>query len=195
MVIYKITNLINGKCYIGQTTQPLYKRYWRHCHNGTSSVIGAAISKYGKENFKIEAIDHAHNIDELNNKEIFWINFYNSVAPNGYNIAGGGRNHTVTDIQRKRLSESHKGKGLGKDNPFYGRHHTEEAKRIFSERNKNNKYAPRRKVICLETGIIYDSISEAKRSTGINNISYACSGRIKHAGGFHWRYADQQEVG
>lgn len=195
MIIYKITNLINNKVYIGQTVQPLYKRWWRHCHNGKSSVIGSAIEKYGKDNFSIEVIDTATTLEELNDKEIFWINHYNSISPNGYNIAGGGRNHIVTDELRKRLSDSHKGKGCGKDNPFYGRHHSEEAKQIFSKRNKGNSYAPRRKVICVETAIVYDSIAEAQRITKINNISIACSGRIKHAGGYHWKYYDEQEVG
>ena len=194
-LIYKITNRVNNKVYIGQTTQPLYKRWWRHCHNGKKSVIGSAIAKYGKENFTIEVIDTGTSLEELNEKEIYWINHYNSISPNGYNIAGGGRNHIVTDALRKRLSEVHKGKGCGADNPFYGRHHTEEAKRIFSARNKNNNYAPRRKVICVETGIIYESIASATRQTKINNIGYACKGKIKHAGGYHWQYYDNEEVG
>lgn len=186
MIIYKITNLINSKVYIGQTIQPLIKRWQRHCRNGKSTVIGSAIQKYGRENFSIEIIDTASTIDELNEKEIKWINYYNCVLPNGYNVAGGGRNHCMTEPLRKRLSEAHKGKQTGEQNPFYGRHHTEEAKRIFSERNKNNTYAPRKQVKCVETGTIYCSVADAQRRSGVNNISQACNGKIKHAGGYHW---------
>lgn len=186
MIIYKITNHVNNKIYVGQTVQPLYKRWWRHCHSGGKSVIGNAIEKYGKENFSVEVIDHANTLDELNEKEIKWIEYYNCVSPNGYNIAGGGRNHIITEQLKQILSDAHKGKQTGELNPFFGRHHTEEAKRIFSERNKNNSYAPRKQVQCIETGEIYCSVAEAQRKSGINNISQACHGKIKHAGGFHW---------
>ena len=186
MIIYKITNLINSKVYIGQTVQPLRKRWWRHCHNGTSTVIGSAIQKYAKENFSIEVIDTASTIDELNEKEIKWIEQYDCISPNGYNIAGGGRNHLMTEPLRKKLSDSHKGKQIGEQNPFYGKHHTDEAKRIFSDRNKNNTYAPRKRVQCVETGVIYCSVAEAQRQCRINNISQACNGKIKRAGGYHW---------
>lgn len=190
MVVYKITNAINGKIYVGQTRQPLYKRWWRHCNNGKCPAITSAIKKYGVENFTIEVIDTATSLEELNEKERQWIEKLNTLAPNGYNLRTGGDSYEVTEIARKHLSESHKGKQYGEKNPFYGRHHSTEAKAIFAERNRGNSYAPRRKVVCVETNVVYNSISEAQRMTGTNNICVCCQGKLKTAGGYHWKYLD-----
>lgn len=81
--IYKITNLYNNKVYIGQSVH-IERRWQEHCCNH-SSVISKAIRKYGKENFLFEIIEEC-NIDLLNERENFWINYYNSYVPNGYNI-------------------------------------------------------------------------------------------------------------
>ena len=72
-------------------------------------LITKAIIKYGDDKFKIEEIDTAKDINELNEKEIFYIKKYNSVSPNGYNISLGGGNFIMSDETRKRLSDSHKG--------------------------------------------------------------------------------------
>ncbi len=48
-----------------------------------------------------------------------------------------------------------------------------------------------RKCFCIETGVIYPSISEAKRQTGASHISEVCSGKQKTSGGYHWRYCDE----
>lgn len=96
MVIYKITNLVNNKIYIGKTCKSIEERWKRHL---TDTYLGKnpkialrkAILKYGKENFKIEKIDDAISKDELNEKEIYWINYYNSTNREiGYNLTKGG---------------------------------------------------------------------------------------------------------
>lgn len=191
MVIYKITNLVNGKIYVGQTRQPLYKRWYRHTHKSGCFAISNAIAKYGAENFTIEVIDKANTLSELNEKETFWIDKLNALSPNGYNIQTGGNAYALTELGRKHLSESHKGKQCGEDNPFYGRHHTPEAKAIFSARNKGNTYAVRKRVTCVETNVTYDSVNDAYRATGVNNISKCCKGKAEKAGGYRWRYADE----
>lgn len=85
--IYKITNLINGKIYIGQSVDPM-RRFSEHCSNcDYVSLIHQAIKKYGKKNFKMEIIDQG---EDYNEKEKYWIKYYNSLTPNGYNIATGG---------------------------------------------------------------------------------------------------------
>lgn len=82
--IYKITNRINGKVYIGQSIH-IKRRWQEHCRPSTKSIISDAIKKYGKENFSFEIIEEC-NVEELNEKEAYYIESYNSLTPNGYNI-------------------------------------------------------------------------------------------------------------
>lgn len=86
---------------------------------------------------------------------------------------------------RKKLSESMK----GKNNPWYGKHLSEETR----EKMRNAK--PKKKVVCFETGIIYNSIMEAERKTGIANqcIIAVCKHKRKTAGGYHWKYVEGEE--
>ena len=94
MIIYKSTNKITGKIYIGQTTHTLDKRIKGHIKESkieSNRPFMLSINKYGEDNFTFETIDSANNLDELNDKEVYWINFYNSVSPNGYNVTGGGQ--------------------------------------------------------------------------------------------------------
>lgn len=89
--IYIITNDINDKVYIGQTTQSLNRRFNGHsCKDATNaSHIKRAINKYGKEHFKIELIEQCP-VSKLNEREIYWIKYYNSFEY-GYNLTEGGQ--------------------------------------------------------------------------------------------------------
>lgn len=85
MIVYKTTNLINGKIYIGQdlNNNPNYL--------GSGLMLNNAIKKYGKENFKKETIEVCNSKEELNEREKFWIKELNSQDRKiGYNIADGG---------------------------------------------------------------------------------------------------------
>jgi len=88
MYIYKISNDINDKLYIGQSIRPIQQRFQRHINDAINNVIDThfarAIRLYGAEHFSIEQIDSANNQEELNEKERYWINFYDSIN-NGYN--------------------------------------------------------------------------------------------------------------
>ena len=96
--IYKVTNKINGKIYIGQTIQSVKDRWYRHC--GKSGISKAelnthfkrAILKYGKENFTVETIEVCDST-KLNDREKFYISYYNSYI-NGYNSTIGGQGGT-----------------------------------------------------------------------------------------------------
>lgn len=95
MKIYKYTNNINGKIYIGITTRTLGNRHKEHIKNINDGLyFHNALLKYGIENFTLEIIDKAINIKELKNKEIYWIKKFNSFAyqknSNGYNCTLGG---------------------------------------------------------------------------------------------------------
>lgn len=71
-VVYLITNLVNGKYYVGQTIQSLKQRFRVHA-NHPSTYIAKAIRKYGRDNFLIETLCQAHNADELDRMESLWI--------------------------------------------------------------------------------------------------------------------------
>lgn len=124
-VIYKITNLLNGKIYIGQTVN--FQHRVLHHKSSNRTGVDAAIKKYGWENFKIEVIEECP-IDQLDKREIFWIAKLDCVAPKGYNLTfGGNAKRIVSEVTRKKLSANSK-KFVGKNNPFFGKHHTAEAK-------------------------------------------------------------------
>lgn len=90
MYLYRITNNINHKKYIGITND--YKKRWSNhrCGNSKNMVIAKAIKKYGKENFTFEVVEKGLTLDEANLKEIEYIKQENTLVPNGYNISIGG---------------------------------------------------------------------------------------------------------
>lgn len=92
--IYKITNTINGKSYIGQTIQNVKERFYQHCATKCSKAVSnmaihRAIKKYGKSNFTVEVIEEIDSAN-LNDRERYWIKYYNSYN-NGYNSTKGGQ--------------------------------------------------------------------------------------------------------
>lgn len=119
--IYKITNIINGKLYIGQAVSHIlnhgrYRPYGRNgrfkCHiseafsnkKHQSQYLNNAIKKYGIKNFKVELISNC-NTENANDYEIFYIKLYNSTFPNGYNLNYGGKVIKHTDESKKRVSQ------------------------------------------------------------------------------------------
>lgn len=84
MIIYKITNLINNKIYIGLTTLSLNKRWTSHkaeCKRNNKKYLYNAMRKYGIESFKIEEIDNTDDIVKLGELERYYIKFYDSRNP------------------------------------------------------------------------------------------------------------------
>jgi group I intron endonuclease len=82
--IYKIENLLTHKIYIGQSVH-IETRWSEHCRPSANSVISNAIHKYGKDNFSFEILKKCKE-SELDKWEEYYINFYNSIVPNGYNV-------------------------------------------------------------------------------------------------------------
>ena len=115
--IYKITNLVNGKVYIGQTIGEMNKRFKKHlsqvnCKN-VCSALYSALKKYGKEFFIIEPIITGdYSKEELNELEVFYIKKYNSISPNGYNLQSGGNSFMVVESVKKQTSEKLKGREI-----------------------------------------------------------------------------------
>ena len=82
--IYKIENLINHKVYIGQSKH-IERRWAEHCHPSAKSLISKAIKKYGKENFSFDILEKCE-LNDLKERERFYISQFNCLVPNGYNI-------------------------------------------------------------------------------------------------------------
>ena len=97
MIVYKITNLDNGKIYIGQTKFTIEKRFKEHAK--TKSHIGDAIRKYGEEQFDLEVLATCETREEAYELEIAFVEFFDCMAPNGYNLTEGGLNHPNFDSQ------------------------------------------------------------------------------------------------
>jgi group I intron endonuclease len=95
MIIYKTTNLINGKFYIGKDVKN------QKSYLGSGKILKQAIQKYGKENFKKEILEYCIDLKHLDEREIYWINKYNAIE-DGYNLTEGGTGgDTWTHSQRE----------------------------------------------------------------------------------------------
>ena len=106
-VIYKITNKINGKAYIGQTTRSPKLRFKEHSRS--SYPLGNAIRKYGMDNFTLDILDTAENSIELDKLECFYIGLHNTlIDAKGYNLRIGGDSSTFSIETKKRMSDSQK---------------------------------------------------------------------------------------
>ena len=89
--IYKIPNRLNWKIYVGQTKQPIEKRFLQH--SKADSPLGQAMQDCGLENFTIEVIEECETPEQANERERFWIRVLKSKMPNGYNRTNGGEGH------------------------------------------------------------------------------------------------------
>ena len=109
MYLYKITNQINGKKYIGITND--YKKRWSNhrCGNNKTMPIAHAIKKYGKDNFVFEIIEKNLTLEEANQKEIEMIEHENTLVPNGYNVSKGGG---VIPIEKSKHVGTNNGKSI-----------------------------------------------------------------------------------
>lgn len=204
MIIYKITNNINGKIYIGQTINTLEWRIAGHKRT-KNSLVGRAFIKHGFENFIAELIDKAETIEELNIKEYEWVKFYNCIVPLGYNqCEGGGNTLGYHHKEESKLSMSIKKKKmyLGEQNPFYGKTHSDEKKAEWSQQRKGRLLSEewkrkigeggRKKVINLDTGEVFISIKAAAEKYNLKDthITRVCKGKRKTTGGFRWQYSE-----
>ena len=191
--VYKHTNIVNGKVYIGMT---MLKPEYRYGRNGSGykecPYFWNAIQKYGWDSFTHEVLADGLTGDEAANMEIEMIEKYHARDGRyGYNLHRGG------------YSQS------GEANPFYGHHHTQEVKdaviasnkrRVWTEEAKNSmreklsgENSPSaKKVICVETGEVFPTLGAAAASIGVKptKICDALKGRAKTCHKLHWKYYD-----
>lgn len=215
--IYKTTNLVNGKIYIGKhstkkvrDTQLLDESYF-----GSGIKLNKAINKYGLENFTVEILEWCDSKDELNIREKYWISSLNARDYNvGYNLASGGDGGDLgeearrkaalahigrpswnsgtkglySDEYRKKLSEAHMGK-----HPWnYGTKnaYSDSYRKALSEAAIKNRG---KQVMCIETGVVYRSSKDACIELGLDvslkkKINVCCCGHRKSAFNLHWKY-------
>lgn len=90
MIVYLVTNLINGKRYVGQTAYSLERRWYLHQNRKNCKALHSAIKKYGSNNFRVEILCDPPTRELASELEIGYIARYYTKAPNGYNLTSGG---------------------------------------------------------------------------------------------------------
>lgn len=159
-LVYVITNTVNHKLYVGQTTAGLLQRWKWHCKNATrresSGVLAKAIKKYGRAAFSIEEIEHCGSREELDAAECRWIERLNCKVPNGYNLTDGGLGscgYRFSPEQIARMSEKQKGRTF-----------SEETRQRMSAARKGTKLSVETKVkmSVARTGCRHSEATKAK---------------------------------
>lgn len=209
MIIYKITNLINNKVYIGQTIRELNKRWAQHIKDSKrkSYPLYKSMRKYGTDNFKIETIFECENKEDMNFMEIEFIQYYrNTLGSNNiYNINNGGNgigsmsNEVKIKISIKAMgnkysqgiipSEETRQKiretKLGDKNPNYGKPRSEDSlNKLYNTNLEKSKL-----VLCIETNEIKPLLQWRKElNDNSGKIHRVCLGKRKHTRGLSFKY-------
>lgn len=143
--VYKITNKITGKVYIGITNQGAgarYRHHWYEARIGEPSPVHRSMAKYGEENFTFEIIEVVDTYDELKEREKYWIKFYDSMnREKGYNLTEGG-DGTFGRLHSEETKEKIRQKAIG-------RKASEETKKKMSEQRKG-KCSPAKRAHMLD---------------------------------------------
>jgi len=199
--IYKITNKINNKVYIGKTEGDIALRWQQHIYNMSNGIeyhLYNAMRKYGLENFSFEILENNLKKEELSQKEIEYIKSYNSLK-NGYNMTIGGEGVTKyshEDIKNKYLECQNL-----EETSLYFNCSVATVRRILKEYNlytnfNNTDFAKKVFQFDLYKDILlneYNSLGEAARALNKNNINairLACNQEISQAYGFRWSYSN-----
>lgn len=200
--IYKITCKINNKVYIGQTTETLTQRFNRHMgyqKDEHDTKFYRAIRKYGKDNFYIELLEEVSNQKELDEREYYWICFYDSVKK-GYNTknsigkCGGDTlsNHPNKEIISEKIRQSK----LGDKNPMRINGGLKgERNGMFGKRGKEHHNSKK----CVSISVdnpkdieFFDSIRELQKYHNVTTdtmVSLRCNGKTKSPyKGYYFKY-------
>ena len=199
--IYLNTDLKTGKQYAGKHHYDKEGELDPNYH-GSGVLWTKVLKKRPKELIKEEYIKTCYSEEEMNSDEQYYIEFFDTLYPNGYNLTKGGDGCVASEETRKKMSESMKGRPSANK----GKHPSEETRKKLSESHKgkttwnkgllNNKQS---KVVLQysltgEFIMEHPSISQAARTLGIDigncsHISRCCNGKQKSAYGFKWCYA------
>lgn len=207
MIIYKITNLINGKVYIGKTFYSIKKRFKEHVQDSLRSnkenrPLYKAFNKYGIENFSIEEIDHAEDDKEACELEQKWIQYYNSYHK-GYNATIGGDGIRLYDY--KEVSDFYLDCKSVKQTCEYFDCDPQVVRNACKENNVNIIRYPQSKLVCRidiknsNNKVYFNSVKEAAQisfpdkdiETARKNISNALHRQHGKAYGYYWKYVNE----
>ena len=202
--VYLTTNKINGKKYIGMCKNTHEKNYL-----GSGKLLKSAIKKYGKENFERVILQECQNFEELSKSEEYWIKKYNAVEDNTfYNLTSGGFGgnsdylkeywNKFTKEERKICRQWIKRDVYGKNNPMYGKKHSEETKRIIGSKSVNRNWNkpnhkgeknPRAKKVLVEMDNLVNQFNCLKTfANSIKNIPYSTLKSIAKDGRYSKKY-------
>lgn len=206
--IYKIENLINGKKYIGKTELPdPQDRWYEHKKAATrqheqTRALYRALNKYGIDNFLFEVIESDVSVEELANREIFWIDYYNSYHE-GYNETLGGDGCSYLCLPEDEICKYYlQRKSIHATADYFG-HDFLTIKKVLIK-NGIHFYTPQeiqkltacKAVMQLDKETeeiikVFPSIQAAENATGNSkHISQVCNGKRKSAAGYKWKYVE-----
>lgn len=198
-VIYKVTCCVNNKIYIGQTRQNFNERRRQHEKVEDQTLFHRALKKYHPDNFLWEIIEECDD-ELLNQRERYWIAFYNSYGA-GYNMTPGGdqdyqglKKWMEANPDKMRLNGSRNLKNFWLERP-------EEAMEVRNRAAQKAVEKTKKPVRCIELNLTFESLSDAARwsatpnnpnrlATSAQHISRVCHGRRKTTGGYHWEYVE-----
>ena len=209
--IYKITNNINNKVYIGKTEFSIEKRFKEHCRDAFKSSnekrpLYNAIRKYGVEHFNIEVIEECDNPEE---REKFWIAYYKGYE-DGYNATLGGDGKRLYDynIILQKLKEESAPKKIAEEigccvDIVYkvakinnisivninGLSNVNEKKQIYQYDKKTNEYIQSFDSTVLAAKWCFENQKCANLNSGVrSHIAECANGKRKSAYGYKWSY-------
>lgn len=220
-IIYMHTNTLNDKKYIGQTVLKLEERWRKGNGYINQPKFYRAIKKYGWEVFKHTILEICNSREEANLREQYWIDYYNSIK-NGYNVSQGGaipqyfckavyqldqfknilavfsstrEAERKTGIPQANISHCCCGK-INSVNGYWWCYIPDYQKYIIKPIGPSDGRPLAVVQLDLSNTYItkFNSLTEAEKATGIphQNISKCCSGKLKTAGGFKWRYINEK---
>ena len=138
MIVYKVTNSINDKIYIGQTIKTLAHRKRAHINSAkrgdTNFYFHNALSEHGFDNFKWEILRICDSIESLNSFEEYYILYYDSMVC-GYNLKSGGLNNFLSEKTKLKIGDGNR----GKNNANFGKHLPKETRDKISKANLGDK--------------------------------------------------------
>lgn len=182
----------NGKVYVGMTSRKPYERWsGGHGYKGQPQ-LWEAIVEHGWNNIRHRVVESGLTKPEAEELERVLIKIHRANDPEyGYNIESGGIYGSIKPESTRQKFSAAK---TGEKNPFFGKHLTAEHRDKIRETLRARDIQPvnKRRVLCVETGVIYESTAQATRELGIHNfaIRRVCYGQRKTAGGYHWKYID-----